>query len=115
MKKKFLPKDRTASLVELPAQLVRQSCAPLSSPHLNLIVDGRFHVEIAQDFEADTQERLDGLKQLEIARTGLVRYIEGRSSLWLLMLVPQAQLADLADELHPIVRRQSLIATADMS
>jgi len=60
------------------------------------------------------QERLDGLKELEIARTGLVRYIGTAVA-----LAPdagaQAQLADLADELHPNVRRQSLIAAADMS
>lgn len=58
------------------------------------------------------QERLDGLKRLEIARTGPVKHV-GTA----LVLAPDAdtqdQLADLADELDPNIRRQSEIAAED--
>jgi superfamily II DNA or RNA helicase/polyhydroxyalkanoate synthesis regulator phasin len=58
------------------------------------------------------QERLGGLERLGIARTGPVKHV-GTA----IILAPdadtQAQLADLADELDPNVRRQSEIAAED--
>jgi SNF2 family DNA or RNA helicase len=58
-------------------------------------------------------ERLDGLKRLGIARTGPVKHVATA-----IVLAPdadtQAQLADMADELDPNVRRKSEIAAEDM-
>ncbi len=59
-KKKILPSLCTASLVELPAKLVTQSSLPASLP-LCLVIDGRFRIEIAPGFDADTLYRLIGV------------------------------------------------------
>jgi len=64
------------------------------------------------ELQRTRQERLDGLKRLEIARTGPVKHV-GTA----IVLAPdadtQTQLADLADELDPNIRRQSEIAAED--
>ena len=64
------------------------------------------------ELQRTRRERLDGLKRLEIARTGPVKHV-GTA----IVLVPDAdatvQLADLADELEPNVRRRSEIAAED--
>jgi len=60
------------------------------------------------------EERMDGLERLGTARTGPVKHV-GTA----IVLAPdadtQAQLADLADELDPNVRRKSEIAAEDMA
>jgi hypothetical protein len=58
------------------------------------------------------QERFDGLKRLEIARTGPVKHV-GTAFVLGPDAETKAQLADLADELDPNVRRQSEIAAED--
>jgi hypothetical protein len=60
-KKKILPKTGTSTLVELPAQIVKQSSAPQRSPQLILIVDERFKVQVSPGFDADTLSRLLGV------------------------------------------------------
>lgn len=59
------------------------------------------------------KERLNGLKRLEIARTGPVRHVGCA-----VVLAPdadtQTHLAGLADEIDPNIRRQSEIAAEDM-
>jgi superfamily II DNA or RNA helicase len=59
------------------------------------------------------EERLAGLDRLEIARTGPVRHVATA-----IVLAPDAdtesQLADLADELDPNIRRRSELAAEDM-
>ena len=59
-----------------------------------------------EDLQRAMDERLDGLKRLGIARTGPVRHLATA-----VVLAPdadtEAQLADLADELDPNVRRKS--------
>jgi superfamily II DNA or RNA helicase len=64
------------------------------------------------ELQRTRQERLDGLKRLEIAKTGPVKHV-GTA----FVLAPDAdtqdQLADLADELDPNIRRQSEIAAED--
>lgn len=58
-------------------------------------------------------ERIDGLSRLGIARTGPVRHVATA-----VVLAPgadtESQLADLADELDPNVRRKSELAAEDM-
>jgi len=83
-----------------------------TKPEYKLTADeARKHVEELQRARA---ERLDGLKRLGIARTGPVRHVATA-----IVLAPdadtQAQLADLADELDPNVRRQSEIAAEDIT
>ena len=58
------------------------------------------------------QERLDGLSRLEIAKTGPVKHV-GTAFVLPPDADTQAQLADLADELDPNIRRQSEIAAEE--
>jgi len=69
--------------------------------------------KLVDDLERSRRERLDGLKRLEIARTGPVRHLA--SSLVLVADVDaDAQLAALADEPDPHIRRQSELAAEDV-
>lgn len=82
----------------------------VSKPEYKLTADeARKYVD---ELQRTRQERLDGLKRLEIARTGPVKYI-GTA----VVLAPdadtEAQLAVLADEIDPNIRRQSEIAAED--
>jgi SNF2 family DNA or RNA helicase len=82
----------------------------ITKPEYKLTADeARKHVDELQRARA---ERLDGLNRLGIARTGPVRHVATA-----VVLAPdadtQSQLADLADELDPNVRRQSEIAAED--
>jgi len=65
------------------------------------------------ELQRSRQERLEGLNRLEIARTGPVRYVATA-----VVLTPdvdaEAQLAALADELDPNVRRKSELAAEDL-
>jgi SNF2 family DNA or RNA helicase len=65
------------------------------------------------ELQRSRQERLDGLNRLQIARTGPVRYVATA-----VVLTPgvdaEAQLAALADELDPNVRRKSELAAEDL-
>ncbi|MDH7515184.1 MAG: helicase-related protein [Bacteroidota bacterium] len=81
-----------------------------TKPEFKLAADeARKYVE---ELERQRQERLDGLKRLEIARTGPVKHV-GTA----VVLTPdadtQAQLADLAEELDPSIRRESEIAAEE--
>ena len=58
------------------------------------------------------QERLDGLKRLEIARTGPIKHI-GTAFVLAPDADTQVQLAGLSDELDPNIRRQSEIAAEE--
>jgi len=58
------------------------------------------------------QERLDGLSRLEIAKTGPVKHV-GTAFVLPPDADTQAQIADLADELDPNIRRQSEIAAEE--
>ncbi len=55
-------KIHTVPLVELHAPLVAQSSQPVThgvgSPHLNLIINGRFRIEVPPGFDAETLDRL---------------------------------------------------------
>ena len=81
-----------------------------SRPEYRLAADES--LKYVDELQRTRRERLDGLKRLEIARTGPVKHV-GTA----IVLVPdadaRAQLADLADELDPNVRRRSEIAAED--
>jgi hypothetical protein len=59
-KKRLLAKGCVAALVEVPTEIVSRSASVQKSP-LCLLIDGRFRVEIAPGFDADTLERLIGV------------------------------------------------------
>jgi len=65
-----------------------------------------------EELQRAREERLAGLKRLQVARTGPVRHVATA-----IVLTPdsdiQTQLADLADELDPNVRRRSELAAED--
>jgi superfamily II DNA or RNA helicase len=82
-----------------------------TKPEYKLSADeARKYVE---ELQRQREERLSGLGRLEIARTGPVRHVATA-----IVLAPGAdtetQLADLADELDPNVRRKSELAAEDM-
>jgi len=82
----------------------------VTKPEYRLTADeARKHVD---ELQHARQERLSGLERLGIARTGPVKHV-GTA----IILAPdadtQAQLADLADEPDPGIRRQSEIAAED--
>jgi superfamily II DNA or RNA helicase len=82
-----------------------------AKPDFKLAADeARKYVE---ELERTRKERLAGLSKLEIARTGPVRHV---ATAVVLVSGPDAesQLADLADELDPHVRRQSELAAEDV-
>jgi polyhydroxyalkanoate synthesis regulator phasin len=81
-----------------------------SKPKYKLTADeARKYVD---ELQRARQERLDGLKRLEIARTGPIKHV-GTAFVLAPSVDTRAQLADLADELDPNVRQQSEIAAED--
>jgi hypothetical protein len=66
-----------------------------------------------EELQRQREERLSGLDRLEIARTGPVRHVASAIVL-AAGADTEAQLADLADELDPNVRRQSELAAEDL-
>ena len=71
-------------------------------------------LKYVDELQRARQERLDGLKRLEVARTGPVKHV-GTAFVLAPDADTKAQLAGLADELDPNVRRQSEIAAEDMT
>jgi superfamily II DNA or RNA helicase len=66
-----------------------------------------------EELQRQREERLDGLKRLEVARTGPVRHLATA------VVLPagvdtESQLGDLADELDPSIRRKSDLAAEDL-
>jgi superfamily II DNA or RNA helicase len=82
-----------------------------TKPEFKLAADeARKHVD---ELQRQREERLTALGRLQIARTGPVRYIATA-----IVLTPGAdtetQLADLADELDPNIRRKSEVTAEDI-
>ncbi len=82
-----------------------------TKPEFKLAADeARKYVD---ELQRQREERLSGLGRLEIARTGPVRHVATAN-----VLAPgadtEAQVADLADELDPNVRRQSELAAEEV-
>lgn len=108
--REYLEKSFKARIDRAQERAMLLAAEVFSKPEYKLTADeARKYVD---ELQRARQERLDGLKRLEIARTGPVKHV-GTA----VVLAPdadtQAQLADLADEPDPNIRRQSEIAAED--
>ncbi|MGB9617207.1 MAG: DEAD/DEAH box helicase, partial [Desulfomonilaceae bacterium] len=105
--REYLEKSFKARIDRAQERAMQLAAEAVTKPEFKLAADeARKYVD---ELQRARQERLDGLKRLEIARSGPVKHV-GTA----LVLAPdadtQAQLADLADELDPNVQMQSEIA-----
>ena len=108
--REYLEKSFKARIDRAQERSMLLAAEAVTRPEYKLTADeARKHVD---ELERTRQERLEGLKRLEIARTGPVRYV-GTAFVLASDADTQAQLADLAEELHPNIRRQSEIAAED--
>jgi len=106
----YLEKSFKARIDRAQERAMLLAAEVFSKPEYKLPADeARKYVDELQRLR---QERLDGLKRLEIARTGPVKHV-GTAFVLAPDADTQAQLADLADELDPNIRRQSEIAAED--
>jgi superfamily II DNA or RNA helicase len=108
--REYLEKSFKARIDRAQERAMLLAAEAVSKREFQLAADeARKHVD---ELQRARQERLDGLKRLEIARTGPVKHM-GTA----FVLAPDAdtqdQLADLAEELDPNIRRQSEIAAED--
>jgi superfamily II DNA or RNA helicase len=108
--REYLEKSFDARIKKAQERAMILMAEATTKPEFKLAADeARKYVE---ELERQRQERLDGLKRLEIARTGPVKHV-GTA----IVLAPDAdtqhQLAGLSDELDPNIRRQSEIAAED--
>ena len=106
----YLEKSFKARIDRAQERAMLLAAEAFSKPEYKLPADeARKYVD---ELQRARQERLDGLKRLEIARTGPVKHV-GTA----IVLAPDAdtriQMDCLADELDPNVRRQSEIAAED--
>ena len=108
--REYLERSFKARIDRAQERAMLLAAEAVSKPEFKLAADeARKYVD---ELERARRERLEGLKRLEIARTGPVRHM-GTA----IVLSPDAdagaQLADLADELDPEERRASEIAAED--
>lgn len=105
--REYLEKSFKARIGRAQERAMLLAAEVFSKPEYKLTADeARKYVD---ELQRARQERLDGLKRLEIARSGPVKHV-GTAFVLAPDADTQAQLADLADELDPNVRRQSEIA-----
>ena len=109
--REYLEKSFKARIDRAQERAMLLAAEAVSKPEFKLAADeARKYV---YELERARQERFDGLKRLEIARTGPVKHM-GTA----IVLPPdadtQVQLAGLCDEVDPNTRRQSEIAAEDM-
>lgn len=108
--REYLEKSFKARIDRAQERAMRLAAEAVTKPEFKLAADEAR--KYADELERQRKERLDGLNRLEIARTGPVKHM-GTA----VVLGPdadtQTQLADLADELDPNIRRQSEIAAED--
>ncbi|MDY0295903.1 MAG: helicase-related protein [Acidobacteriota bacterium] len=108
--REYLEKSFKARIDRAQERAMLLAAEVFSKPEYKLPADeARKYVD---ELQRARQERLDGLKRLEIARTGPVKHV-GTAFVLAPDADTQAQLADLADELDPNIRRQSEIAAED--
>jgi len=119
--REYLEKSFKARINRAQEQAMLLAAEAVTKPEFKLAADeARKYVD---ELQRARQERLDGLKRLEIARTGPVKHV---GTAFVHAPLPaaalaaqagdadtQAQLADLADELDPNIRQQSEIAAED--
>jgi len=105
--REYLEKSFDARIKRAQEKAMLLAAEAVTKPEYKLAADeARKRVE---ELQRAREERLAGLKRLQIARTGPVRHVATA-----IVLAPdadvQAQLADLADEPDPNVRRKSELA-----
>jgi polyhydroxyalkanoate synthesis regulator phasin len=106
----YLEKSFKARIDRAQERAMLLAAEVFSKPEYKLPADeARKYVD---ELQRTRQERLDGLKRLEIARTVPVKHM-GTAFVLPPDADTQTQLADLADELDPNIRRQSEIAAED--
>jgi SNF2 family DNA or RNA helicase/polyhydroxyalkanoate synthesis regulator phasin len=108
--REYLEKSFKARIDRAQEQVMKLYAEAVSKPEFKLAADEA--KKYVDELQRARQERLDGLKRLEIARTGPVKHV-GTAFVLAPDANTQAQLADLADELDPNIRRQSEIAAED--
>ncbi len=108
--REYLEKSFKARIDRAQERAMLLAAEVFSKPEYKLPADeARKYVD---ELQRARQERLDGLKRLEIARTGPVKHV-GTAFILAPDADTQAQLTDLTDELDPNIRRQSEIAAED--
>jgi superfamily II DNA or RNA helicase len=108
--REYLEKSFKARIDRAQERAMLLAAEVFSKPEYKLPADeARKYVD---ELQRARQERLDGLKRLEIARTGPVKHV-GTAFVLAPDADTQTQLADLAEELDPNIRRQSEIAAED--
>ncbi len=109
--REYLERSFDARIKRAQERAMRLMAEAALKPEFKLAADeARKYVEELERARAD---RLAGLSKLEIARTGPVRHVATA-----IVLAPgmdsEGQLADLADELDPKLRRRSELAAEDL-
>ncbi len=108
--REYLEKSFKARIDRAQERAMLLAAEVFSKPEYKLPADeARKYVD---ELQRARRERLDGLKRLEIARTGPVKHV-GTAFVLAPDADTRAQLAELADELDPNIRRQSEIAAED--
>jgi len=108
--RQYLERSFKARIDRAQERAMLLAAEAVSKPEFKLAADeARKYVD---ELERARRERLEGLKRLEIARTGPVRHV-GTAIVFSPDADAGAQLAALADELDPEVRRASEIAAED--
>jgi len=108
--REYLEKSFKARVDRAQERYMRLAVEAISKPEYKLAADEA--LKYVDELQRARQERLDGLKRLEIAKTGPVKHV-GTAFILAPDTDTQIQLADLADELDPNIRRQSEIAAED--
>ncbi len=108
--REYLEKSFKARIDHAQRRAMELAAEAVSKPEFKLAADEA--KKDVDELERARQERLTGLKQLETARTGPIKHV-GTA----FVLPPDAdmpaQLADLAEDLDPNIRRQVEIAAED--
>ncbi|HIQ20659.1 MAG TPA: DUF3883 domain-containing protein, partial [Planctomycetes bacterium] len=109
--REYLERSFRARINRAQERAMRLAAEAANKPEFKLAADeARKQVE---ELERAQAERMAGLKRLEIAWTGPVRHLATA-----IVLAPdadtEAQLADLADELDPNLRRKSELAAEEL-
>ena len=109
--REYLEKSFTARIRKAQDRAMRLEGEAGSKPEYKLAADEA--TKYVEDLQGAYTERLEGLKRLEIARTGPVRHV-ATAIVLTLDADTSVQLAELSDEPDPNVQRQSEIAAEDM-
>jgi SNF2 family DNA or RNA helicase len=109
--REYLERSFDARIKRAQVRAMLLAAEATTKPEYKLSADeARKYVE---ELQRQREERLSGLGRLEIARTGPVRHV-ATAIVLAAGADTEAQLADVADELDPNVRRQSELAAEDI-